>query len=192
MSKKRKLLKKLNNLVEEQPNPKRESAFGAEDQPSALTERRKRALLTYLSLLFGAAFFVVAISLFVSWRSHMLTVAQLNSNTSNAVSRAEALQEENQALLQQMDELKASLEYSETSALEQIESVKLEAELSTRRVTEGYELLLWALEALENQDQETFTEALIRLEPLVDCLGEEGRYIYAELVAFDWSTVQPD
>lgn len=190
---------KLKELVEEQPNPKVDAAPIQEEKNPALSEKRKRALLNYLALLFGAAFVVVAISLVFTWKSHAQTVALLNDSTTNAVSRAEALQQDNQALRTHIQELenaladnKAALEYSEAASQEYLESVKTEAALSTQRLHDGYELLLWARSALERGDRETFTEVMLRLEPLAEYLGDEGQDAYRQMQSFDWNADQPN
>lgn len=206
MKKDRKMLDKLKNLVEEEPNPKREPAPEPEEIPAVLSERRKKALLAYLALLFGAAFVVVAVSMVLTWKSHQATVDQLNINTSNAMSRAEALQEESQILQQRVKDLETSLEYSETAleyneaALEYseaknqeyVENIRNEAALTVERKAQAYELLLRAQQAIETLDEENFAEAMLRLESLADELGSVGTETYHTLLAFDWRSVQTD
>lgn len=189
----KKFLKKLEKLVEEEtPNPKTEPTPDPAELPPVLSEHRKRALVTYLALLFGAAFLIVAISLVVTWKTHVDTVEELNSSASNAMSRAEALQQENQVLSKRVEDLEQALEYSEAGALEYVEAMQAEANLSVQRTSQAYELLILAQEALRLENEENFTEIMLRLEPLAPFLGEQGRITYDTLLAFDWSTVQTD
>lgn len=193
MSKEKKFFGKLDNLLEKESNPKREEPVTDEAAVNALSERRKRALVTYLACLFGAAFVVVAISWAVSYRGHMLNVSQLEADASSISNEMREMKRENRAMSERISELEQelyekeqALEYGEAATQEYIEGVKNEAELSVRRVTSAYEMLLWAKQAYDEKNEDVFVDVMLQLAPLVDYLDDEGQQLYETMYAYDW------
>ena len=71
---------------------------GAPDTGKPLSEKRKAALLRYMTILFSAAFILVLISLILQMHSSQAKISELNAASTSALSNAEALQEENRNL----------------------------------------------------------------------------------------------
>ncbi len=204
MKKSKKFLKGLEKLVEEQPNPKTEQPIPDQlPQESAISDRRKRALVNYLAVLFGAAFLVVGISLVATWRDSRNQIQELTSSATSAMSKVEALQEENyqmsrenqslvarnQELLQQMEEQNYDVqEYMEANAQEYLEAQAQQyAQQEKERMITVYSLLLQAQKATEQRDVKAFDQAMSQLAPLKENLDPVGLERYELLENFDWN-----
>ena len=75
------LLKKAAELIEEQPEPPDPQDKPPESKPrSGLSEKRKRALINYMAILFAVAFLLVALSLGIQYRDSQATISQLGAN----------------------------------------------------------------------------------------------------------------
>lgn len=125
------------------------------------TPKKKRALVTYLSVIAAAAFLLVALSMFVNNRT---------------------MQEEFDDLHNQTKENHAAIE---SSLAEQIESqeVSYEVELSEmERRAKASELLALADHAYHEQNERAFQGYMAELEGCADALSDEMKKIYDELV----------
>lgn len=101
----RELLKKAAELIEEQPEPAVPQEKAPESKPrSGLSEKRKRALINYMAILFAVAFLLVALSLAIQYRDSQATISQLGANARSAMDKAETLQDENQKLSQDLSD----------------------------------------------------------------------------------------
>lgn len=85
--------------------------MSTEKKPDQGTQaKRQRALLLYLGVLFFAAFALVLLSFFAQLRDNRTTISQLAQTSTSALSNAQRLQEDNNALHAQVDELTAQME----------------------------------------------------------------------------------
>lgn len=85
--------------------------MSTEKKPDQGTQaKRQRALLLYLGVLFFAAFVLVLLSFFAQLRDNRTTISELAQTSTSALSNAQRLQEDNNALHQQVDELTAQME----------------------------------------------------------------------------------
>ena len=141
----------------------------AQDPGKPLSEKRKAALLRYMTILFSAAFVLVLISLILQMHSSKAKISELNAASTSALSNAEALQTENRslqdekiALEQENKELQAKLD--ELNA--QITALSGAASGGTTRITapvsgtysavaDGYESVLTP-EVLEKMTPRSF------------------------------------
>ena len=173
--------------MDENKNPQTQPE-AAQDPGKPLSEKRKAALLRYMTILFSAAFVLVLISLILQMHSSEAKISELNEVSTSALSNAEALQTENRTLqdekialekkneeLQaQIDELTEQLEEAakaeEDSQSAENEVVKnLRTELD--RTKEAYEALLEAKGCDMREGNVTFSRAMQTLERLKDYLG---------------------
>lgn len=173
-----------NKTTQEQPLAQEQTAAAA--QP--LSEKRKQALLRYMTVLFSAAFVLVLISMILQMHSSEAKISELSAMSTSALSNAEALQaenrdlqEENQALRQQLADLQDELseqqaqleqmqqeqEQSEKAENEMVKSLRTELE----RTQEAYEALLEAKSCDTREGNVTFSRAMQTLERLKDYLG---------------------
>ena len=83
--------------MDENKNPQTQPD-AAQDPGKPLSEKRKAALLRYMTILFSAAFVLVLISLILQMHSSEAKISELNAASTSALSNAEALQNENRAL----------------------------------------------------------------------------------------------
>ena len=102
--------------MDENKNPQTQPET-AQDSGKPLSEKRKAALLRYMTILFSAAFVLVLISLILQMHSSEAKISELNAASTSALSNAEALQAENRslqdekiALEQENKELQAKLD----------------------------------------------------------------------------------
>lgn len=102
--------------MDENKNPQTQPE-AAQDPGKPLSEKRKAALLRYMTILFSAAFVLVLISLILQMHSSEAKISELNAASTSALSNAEALQAENRslqdekiALEQENKELQAKLD----------------------------------------------------------------------------------
>ena len=83
--------------MDENKNPQTQPET-AQDPGTPLSEKRKAALLRYMTILFSAAFVLVLISLILQMHSSEAKISELNAASTSALSNAEALQAENRSL----------------------------------------------------------------------------------------------
>ena len=170
----------------------------AQDPGKPLSEKRKAALLRYMTILFSAAFVLVLISLILQMHSSEAKISELNAASTSALSNAEALQAENRslqdekiALEQENKELQAKLDElnekldaasqaEEDAAAAENEMIKsLRTELD--RTKEAYEALLEAKSCDTREGNVTFSRAMQTLERLKDYLGPTALEEYQAL-----------
>lgn len=170
--------------MDENKTMQEQTASGA--QP--LSEKRKQALLRYMTVLFSAAFVLVLISLILQMHSSEAKISELSAMSTSALSNAEALQaenrslqEENQTLSQQRSDLQDELA-AQQAQLEQLQQEQQDAEKAENemvkslrteldRTKEAYEALLEAKSCDTREGNVTFSRAMQTLERLKDYLG---------------------
>lgn len=210
------LREKMSRLLEEKPEAEADSAPESEqhEEKKPLSEARKRALLSYIAILFGVAFVLVLLSMLIQQRDSRDTITQLNQNASSALDKAEQLQDQNRILAEQNLELENRLRTTQSDLKElQEESDQMEQrlqdlqtsfqtsqnqlrELETdatqqKQKTKAYELLLTAQTALNQEDTDGFLAAMAELKPLADLLDTQGAALYGELLAGAASAGKP-
>ena len=178
--------------MDENKNPQTQPE-AAQDPGKPLSEKRKAALLRYMTILFSAAFVLVLISLILQMHSSEAKISELNAASTSALSNAEALQAENRSLqdetiaLEQenkLDELNEKLDAAsqaeEDAAAAENEMIKsLRTELD--RTKEAYEALLEAKSCDTREGNVTFSRAMQTLERLKDYLGPTALEEYQTL-----------
>ena len=95
-SKAKKLLRKVEDMIEEKPEPQTEQPVTeapAEKPGANLSAKRRAALVNYLAGLLTLAFGAVLISMLVQQRDNRNTVNILTNDKTNALAKAEQLQE---------------------------------------------------------------------------------------------------
>ena len=105
------------------------------------TKRNKNSLLVYVSILFAAAFLMVLLSFFVQQRSSRETISTLSQTSATAMGRAQ------------------ELESNYTAQLE--ENTRLNAQLDS--LTQQYDALQAAYDALADQNSATAAELADRI-----------------------------
>lgn len=185
------------SLMDENKNPQTQPE-AAQDPGKPLSEKRKAALLRYMTILFSAAFVLVLISLILQMHSSEAKISELNAASTSALSNAEALQAENRslqdekiALEQENKELQAKLdelnekldaasqaeEDAAAAENEMIKSLRTERD----RTKEAYEALLEAKSCDTREGNVTFSRAMQTLERLKDYLGPTALEEYQTL-----------
>lgn len=177
------LLKKMEELIEEQPETEQEVPPQEEPARPVLSERRKRALILYMACLLLAAFLLVTASLILEIRSSRDTNSELSQGKNNAIAKAEQLQDENRTLSNANAVLQDNLNdaLNKYDALmedygrlaERVESLESQASRAAK-TRQAYELLLTAQNALDREDMETFLTAVRTLKRMTDYLDQEG------------------
>ena len=183
--------------MDENKNPQTQPET-AQDPGKPLSEKRKAALLRYMTILFSAAFVLVLISLILQMHSSEAKISELNAASTSALSNAEALQTENRslqdekiALEQENKELQAKLdelnekldaasqaeEDATAAENEMIKSLRTELD----RTKEAYEALLEAKGCDTREGNVTFSRAMQTLERLKDYLGPTALEEYQTL-----------
>ncbi len=195
------LLKKVTQMIEEpeKQEPPMPQEPKKEVPAKKKTAVRERALITYLALLFGVAFILVLLSFVMQQRD----ISQAHKNTSNALSRAEQLQDDNRDLAEKLQEVEEELEdyQYDNEELEdtiaemnkklldkdqEISNLKEEiqkAAAKPQQTPDAYELLLQAQKALQEEKTAEFRAAMDKLAAQKDTLGTSGKALYEELLA---------
>ena len=178
--------------MDENKNPQTQPE-AAQDPGKPLSEKRKAALLRYMTILFSAAFVLI-----LQMHSSEAKISELNAASTSALSNAEALQAENRslqdekiALEQENKELQAKLDElnEQLDAASQAEKDAAAAEnemiksLRTEldRTKEAYEALLEAKSCDTREGNVTFSRAMQTLERLKDYLGPTALEEYQTL-----------
>lgn len=165
----------------------------APEEKTPLDDKKKNALLRYITILFAVAFLFVLFSMLLQMRDSQATISELNQSSASALQKAEQLQEHNQQLQEENDSLQAQIEalqqevdkLTESDQSEEIEQLREELELAKGKTQNAYELLLQAMELQTPGSQEgnvAFSKALDNLESLKDYLGETGLKVYNRLL----------
>ena len=177
-----------------------------EPEKAPLSDKKKRALLNYMSILFCAAFILVLLSFLIQLRDSNSTISQLSQTSTNAMTNAQRLQEENSTLITEADEMKkqiTSLEEERGALQDQVASLEAErddlqsqldeqqqaqeeelSELKTQleeaqQSAEAYQLLA---ELLNTESLEEQKALLTKLEPLKSVLDSSSQKIYEEIL----------
>lgn len=185
---------------QKQPEPEQP----VEEKPKTIiTERRKKALVWYLVGLFGIAFVVVLISLFLRGGSGQNPVPDSTGEPSAQVQelydRINALEDENAALKEEkadleqeildqqemmdglnlmIDEMSNSLEYVEGN-----QYVDADAELIARKMN-TYELLVKAQAAFIDYDEAELEAAMDELAENLDLLSQDAINAYYMVIEY--------
>lgn len=178
----------------------------AKNQPekTGLDDKKKTALLRYMSILFAVAFIMVLFSMLAQMRNSQSTISELNQSSSSALQKAEQLQEENRTLEEQNADLQQQLEQLQTETdnlqdqlnQETEEDNKLEqlnkeyeqqlqnAEAEQTKITQAYESLLSAMELSSGsaEGNVALSKALDNLNELKSHLGQKGLEYYETLM----------
>lgn len=178
-------------------NEEEKNQNAAQENKNALDDKKKNALLRYITILFAVAFLFVLFSMLLQMRDSQTTISELNKSSASALQNAEQLQENNrllqesnEALQEEIDALNAQLEelQAEQPAEDQtalIAQLEQEVETAKGKTQEAYEQLLLAMELQTPGSQEgnvAFSKALDNLESLKEYLGETGRSVYNRLL----------
>lgn len=158
-------------------NEEKKDQNDTQENKNALDDKKKNALLRYITILFAVAFLFVLFSMLLQMRDSQTTISELNKSSTSALQNAEQLQENNRLLQESNEALQEELD-----AL----NAQLEQEVNTAKskTQEAYEQLLLAMELQTPGSQEgnvAFSRVLDNLETLKEYLGETGRSIYNRL-----------
>lgn len=196
----REFLKKAAELIEEQPEPAASQDKAPEAKPrSGLSEKRKRALINYMAILFAVAFLLVALSLAIQYRDSQNTISQLGANAKTAMEKAETLQDENQQLSQDLADAKTALD-QKTQELEDVQNAMADLEtanealqgsntelthekLDALNTAAAYQHLARALAAQASGDDAALRGALDQLKTLSKYLSAQDLNLYQTLAA---------
>ena len=194
------LLKKAAELIEEQPEPSSPENKAPEPKPkSVLSEKRKRALINYMAILFAVAFLLVALSLAIQYRDSQATISQLGANARTAVEKAETLQDENQKLSQDLSTAQTALEQAQQelrdaqSAMADLENANgtlqgantelLQEKNDAMNTAAAYQHLARAQAALNSGDDAVFRSSMDHLKSLYKYLTTEDQVLYQNLLS---------
>lgn len=196
----RDLLKKAAELIEEQPEPQAPQDKPPESKPrSGLSEKRKRALINYMAILFAVAFLLVALSLGIQYRDSQATISQLGANARTAVEKAETLQDENQELSQDLSRTQQALDQvsqeltdvqnamadleNANNALQGSNAELTQEKLDALNTAAAYQYLARAQAALAAGDDALLRSTLDQLKTLSKYLSSEDQSLYQSLLA---------
>ncbi len=160
-----------------------------------LDEKRKNALMRYMAVLFGVAFFLVVLTYLIQLRDTNQTISQLSTNNASALQNAESLQEENRSLNDTVKADREKMAGLETEvATQEMTIAQLEEDLAEQKdatqeayaevsemETQGketlrtYEILLTAEQDMEKKAYELVRLALVSLGENYSKLGVEGK-----------------
>ena len=172
--------------MDENKNPQTQPE-AAQDPGKPLSEKRKAALLCYMTILFSAAFVLVLISLILQMHSSEAKISNaeaLQAENRSLQDEKIALEQENKELQAKLDELNEKLDAAsqaeEDAAAAENEMIKsLRTELD--RTKEAYEALLEAKSCDTREGNVTFSRAMQTLERLKDYLGPTALEEYQTL-----------
>lgn len=132
-------------------------------EKSGLPEKKKRALLGYLAILFCAAFILVLMSFLIQLRDSNSTISNLSQTSTTALANAQRLQDDNEALRQQVKELEDALDAAELQLTQQQTEAASTQEALQSAIDEGAAALEAQSAQLEEQ-QAALTEAAKKQE----------------------------
>lgn len=130
-----------------------------------MSERRKKALVIYLTTLFGVAFIIVSISLGVQLKKNTLNattaekVVALQEEVQRLESENRQLREEKQELENQLSEILEGFEYLEETAYAATNRIN-----QLERIQELYEYVTWYNQARLAEDADAQSQYLKYLE----------------------------
>ena len=164
------------------------------EKPAAeqvLSPRRRTALVSYLSIMFAAAFLFVALMMVFEAKrlktmneelkdSSQKTSASLTSNINALQAENQKLSEQNEALTARIGELESAAAEAETEMAELRAEIDVLIQEAHDAVTVS-ELLHQAMAADEAGDLEKLQELLDQIEPLEGLLSPTEAEIYEEL-----------
>ena len=194
----REFLKKAAELIEEQPEEAAPQDKTPEAKPrSGLSEKRKRALINYMAILFAVAFLLVALSLAVQYRDSQNTISQLGANARTAMEKAENLQDENQKLSQDLADANTALD-QKTQELTDVQNAMADLEnaneslrgsnteltqekLDALNTAAAYQHLARALAAQASGDGDGLRAAMDQLKTLSKYLSAQDQALYQSL-----------
>lgn len=156
-----------------------------EENKTPLDEKKKTALLRYILILFAAAFLIVLLSMLSQMRNSMDTISQLNQSSTNALQKAEQLQQTNRQLEEENEQLRQELAELQTQLAEsdaRNEALGKEMLSAVGKEREAYELLLTAMSGGHKEGDVSAARALENLKNYESYLGEEGLKIYHSLL----------
>lgn len=196
------LLKKATRALEEQPD-----ASSQPDEPPAsqdgkakysLPADRRRALISYMAILFAVAFLLVALSLAIQYRDSQNTISQLGNNAKTALEKVNALQEENRLLEEKIQDLEDQMEVlseqlqdaqtaltqqeAEGDVLQGANQELLQEKMDAENSAAAYRFLARAAEAAYRGDTVALQTAISGLDPLRGYLDSEGYEIYQFII----------
>lgn len=170
-----------------------------EKQKSVLSDKRKRALINYMAILFAVAFLLVALSLAIQHRDSQAQITSLSATANGALERADQLQETNrllQAQLNEANDAKASLEDELAQAQADLRAAAeaqsdltasnqelLQEKASIEHRANAYQLLSQALSARESKNLKQLRDSLTALEKESQYLDEADLAVYQALVS---------
>ena len=146
--------------------------------PKDLNPKKKRALLTYMTILFVVAFLLVLLSFFIQLRDSRATISELNESSLNALKNAQVLQAANEQLAEENKELNDQLSTYEEENAQLTETLE-----QAQQTALAYELLAQAQLARQAQDEAALAAALQALEQAGGeaVLSEQGRALLDSL-----------
>lgn len=150
--------------------------------PKDLNPKKKRALLTYMTILFVVAFLLVLLSFFIQLRDSRATISELNESSLNALKNAQVLQAANEQLAEENKELNDQLSTYEEENTQLTETLE-QAQQTAQQTALAYELLAQAQLARQAQDEAALAAALQALEQAGGeaVLSEQGRALLDSL-----------
>lgn len=194
------LLKKAAESLEEQPEQESPAAPAPEEKPKpVLSDKRKRALINYMAILFAVAFLLVALSLAIQYRDSQAQISTLGATANSALEKADQLQENNRLLQSQLDEATAAQKSlttqlaqaqvdlrtagAENDRLSNTNQELLLEKLSAEHRANAYKLFSQALTARESEDLESLRDALTALQKESQYLDDTDLATYQALVS---------
>lgn len=171
-------------------------------EKTVITEKRKRALVWYLAGLFGIAFLVVLLSLFLRGQSqepgsttpadNSVQIQELYDRINQLESEKAELEQEKESLAAEIldqqemmdnlnimiNELSNSLEYTENNQFYSEDSQLY------RDTLEAYKLLVRAQNAFIDYDEEVLESTMKELETKLNVLSDEGKNAYYMVIEY--------
>lgn len=196
--------KKKEKPAKADPAPEEQPSAAPEEpkQKTVITEKRKCALVWYLVGLFGIAFVVVLLSLFLRGQTNdpsgtdpaenSIQIQELYDRINELEEENESLKTENEELTAELmekqemmdnlnimiDELSNSLEYTENAQFYTEDNEKYQRTLT------AYKTLVRAQNAFIDYDEEVLETAMKELESMLDVLSDEGKNAYYMVIEY--------
>ena len=148
-----------------------------ESQARPVDEKKKTALLRYLTVLFAVAFLLVLVSMLAQMRNSQTTISQLTQTSTSATENIQQLQENNR-------NLEAALEAEKTANQDLLDALaeSYEKEEKTRQ---AYEQLLLVVDLASQGNWEgnvALSKAMDTLEEQKHYLDQNGLEVYESLL----------
>ena len=148
---------------------------------SAMSEKKRTALLRYMTILFAVAFLLVLLSYLIQVFNSQNTISQLNATSASALQNAERLQTTNRELTEEtqrlQDEITALNEEKQAQEKAALEEGRAAGEETGRAsaladAQKAYDLLL---KAATTGDEAERAKAVAALEDMRDVLSEAAQ-----------------